>query len=58
MKGKFLLYGLAVVIISSLMSWNAMLGEAGNGGGGGSSGGSSWRSSGPGSGGFSSGGHK
>lgn len=55
MKTKFLLYGIAVVIVSSLFCWKALLAEAGEGSGGG---GSSYRSSGPGSGNWSSGGHK
>jgi hypothetical protein len=54
-KTRFIIYGIVVVIVSSLLSWSAMLDEAGDGTG--SSGRSSY-SSGSGSGGGSFGGHK
>ena len=49
MKGPFLLYGIVVVIIASLMSWGEVANRAGGAG--------IWRSS-SGSGSWSSGGHK
>lgn len=47
MKPMFLVYGIVVVLIASIMSWSEVIGGAG---------GNAWHSSG--SGGWSSGGHK
>lgn len=55
MNGKFLLYGIVVVLLSTGVTWSRFLGTIANEFSGGSTSGSGWHSSGSGIGG---GGHK